>query len=74
MVREIVNTWIERITEEYDVKELHQLPREVIDAEIDEAKGTIDNCTIADDDLGICCNKRYIEYLNEAIKIQEENQ
>lgn len=74
MINSTVAFWIDQLKEKHSVNELHELPIEVLEEEIDGARGTIDNCTIVDDEYGICCNKRYIEYLNEAIVIQKLNQ
>lgn len=67
-VKEIVDSWIKSILDEYGFEVLEELPRGTIEREILHAKIDIENHQIwDDDDLIIECNKYYIKLLEEVI-------
>lgn len=80
MVKEIVKEWIDELIKKHNAKELKDLPKSIIDSEINDAKGTISNCTmqgtIQVEELRIACNKYYIECLEGALnkKLQSTKQ
>ena len=65
-MNEIVVLWIEEFTAAHGVKSLNEIPKNAIEEEIAEVKGTIDNCKIFGDRLSVVCNEEYLEYLMEA--------
>ena len=67
MVEEIVKGWIDELCKTNKVKYLNEVSYEALFNEIEEAKGTLDNCKIAGDSFGVLCNKYYIEILEKTL-------
>ena len=69
---EILSYWCNELLENNSTDSFYKIPVEVIESEIEDTKGTIDNCTLAQDELGILCNQKYLKFLLKIHNIIKE--
>lgn len=64
---DVTEAWIDELCKANKVKDLNEVSYEALFNEIEEAKGTLDNCKITGDSFGVSCNKYYIEILEKTL-------
>ena len=71
---EILSHWLSDLLKNNSTDSFYKIPVDVIEEEIKETKGTIDNCTLMQDKLGILCNEKYLKFLLKIHRINKEIQ
>lgn len=71
---DILSHWFSDLLKNNSTDSFYKIPVDVIEEEIKEIKGTIDNCTLMQDKLGILCNEKYLKFLLKIHRINKEIQ
>lgn len=65
MIKGIVNNWIDELLKKNNISNLNEIPKNILEDEIKEVQGTIENCKAFNDIDGIACNEYYLDLLEE---------